>query len=130
MRSIKGFVLSLVFSLATVAAAGSVTAGAAAYLKGDVDNSGIIDYIDVSLVNSYISRDITLGGSITGAGSQVWLADFDGSGKYDGCYAIADPYKKVLYDVYGNLVCNDINSGVTVIKKQDMARSINGVSGS
>ena len=55
----------------------------------------------------------------------VIAGECDGSGKYDGYYAVADPYKKALNDVYGNFVCDDINSGVTIVKKQTMAGSIN-----
>ena len=55
----------------------------------------------------------------------VIAGECDGSGKYDGYYAVADPYKKPLKDINGNLVCDDINSGLTIVRKQTMAGSIN-----
>ena len=55
----------------------------------------------------------------------VIAGECDGSGKYDGYYAVADPYKKALKDINGNLVCDDINSGLTIVRKQTMAGSIN-----
>lgn len=53
----------------------------------------------------------------------VIAGECDGSGKYDGYYAVADPYKRVLTDETGMTV-DDTNTGLTIVRKQDIARSI------
>ena len=58
----------------------------------------------------------------------VIAGECDGSNKYDGYYAVADPYKKILSDSTGMSV-NDVYSGLTIVRKQDLARSISGISG-
>ncbi|MBR1864348.1 MAG: dockerin type I repeat-containing protein [Ruminococcus sp.] len=58
----------------------------------------------------------------------VIAGECDGSNNYDGCYAIADPYKQKTVNSSGKVICDDTKSGLTVVKKQVLARSINSVS--